>query len=128
MLKPSKNNYGQINLVTMRPYAKGEVLVDLSKGTMTKTRELRTIELAPDLHVDDAIGGYVQHHCDPNGFVDKQLQAVVAIRDLDAGAEVNFDYIVNESEISSSFDCRCGAGVCRGYIGTANSTRTYLEA
>jgi SET domain-containing protein len=49
-----------------------------------------------------------------------------ALRDIKIGEEINFDYTKNESNISTSFQCKCGAEKCIGLIGSSNSTPTHL--
>ena len=72
------------------------------------------------------MGGFVNHHCHPTCIVDKD-GLLVTTRDVLKGEVINFDYMVNESEIDSGFQCRCGAPTCHGYIGTANSHISFLE-
>ena len=40
----------------------------------------------------------------------------VAIRDIDEGEEITFDYHSTEDEIAEEFDCVCGSENCRERI------------
>lgn len=56
---------------------------------------------------------YFNHSCDPNTGLSGQ-SALVALRDIEAGEEVCFDYAMSESHPLFEFDCQCGTARCRG--------------
>jgi len=59
---------------------------------------------------------YVNHSCDPNcGFLDSSV-ILVAMRDIEPGEELTFDYAMTGtiSGMGDEFDCTCGATCCRG--------------
>jgi len=56
---------------------------------------------------------YFNHSCDPNTGLSGQ-SALVAMRDIEAGEEVCFDYAMSESHPLFEFDCHCGSKLCRG--------------
>lgn len=63
---------------------------------------------------------YVNHSCNPNSGFDGQI-FLVAMRDIEVGEEITYDYAIvmipNESSRSYfSFDCLCGHGACRGKV------------
>lgn len=64
---------------------------------------------------------YVNHSCSPNaGF--KSSQFLVAMRDIEPGEEVAYDYAMvlaaNPRSRNTFFmACRCGTALCRGVIG-----------
>lgn len=127
MLTFVKNKFGQVSLVAAETFKKDQVVFDLDMGEFSELRNLRTIELAPSVHVDHPWGRYTNHNCSPTCYVDKDHRVMRATRDINIGEEINFDYIINESEISSSFDCKCGSDNCRGFVGTSHSQPTYLK-
>jgi hypothetical protein len=55
---------------------------------------------------------YFNHSCDPNTGLSGQ-SALVAMRDIEAGEEVCFDYAMSESHPLFEFDCHCGSPLCR---------------
>src|SRR5262249_51493433 len=59
---------------------------------------------------------YVNHSCDPNSFIDKKDRVLRALRPIHPFEEITFDYLVNESEIASPFQCDCGVPNCRRLI------------
>jgi hypothetical protein len=59
------------------------------------------------------------HSCDPTcGFASKDEALVVAIRDIDPGEELTYDYQCMDTEISfyAGLNCRCGSYNCRGTL------------
>lgn len=66
---------------------------------------------------------YVNHSCNPNSRLvvseNTPEVAFVAIRDINEGEYVTFDYSTSEWDMDEKFDCRCGAPNCRGHIGGA---------
>lgn len=68
---------------------------------------------------------FVNHSCAPSAaWYGKELRA---LRILQAGEEVTFDYTETESEISTPFACRCGSINCRKTVGHLDSVDTSLK-
>lgn len=57
-------------------------------------------------------GEYVNHSCDPNLGVQGQI-TLVAMRDINAGEEVTFDYAMVDMSDADEFPCGCGTRLCR---------------
>ena len=70
-----------------------------------------SIESIYNGHVEDEIGQFLNHHCNPNAnvvnFMSKEFTGlrVVAIKDITKGDEITFDYNNTELELSSPFEC-----------------------
>jgi hypothetical protein len=58
-------------------------------------------------------GECVNHSCDPNLGVEGQI-TFVAMRDINAGEEVTFDYAMVDMSDADEFVCECGGPHCRG--------------
>jgi len=59
---------------------------------------------------------YVNHSCAPNcGFLDSSV-ILVAMRDIEAGEELTFDYAMTGTiaDMGDEFECTCGTPQCRG--------------
>ena len=52
------------------------------------------------------------HSCDPNLGFSGQI-GLVAMRDIDAGEELTFDYAMSDGEPYDEFECYCGKAGCR---------------
>lgn len=59
----------------------------------------------------------MNHHCDPN-TANVGDDTLVAIRDIQPGEEVTYDYATSEIDphVFAGWECRCGAANCRHYI------------
>lgn len=91
-------------------------------------------QLEQDLYLypETPEGRYINHSCDPNAGLRDDLE-MVALRDIQAGEEVFFDYSTTMSERSWTMPCRCGSQLCRGEISDFHdlplaAKRRYLEA
>jgi len=56
------------------------------------------------------------HSCDPNSGI-RGIFDIVAMRDINAGEEITWDYEMSEKS-DWRLDCSCGSRNCRGIIGT----------
>lgn len=55
------------------------------------------------------------HSCEPNlGFLGQI--GLVAMRDIDTGEELTFDYAMSDGEPYDEFECECGSLNCRGMV------------
>ena len=66
-------------------------------------------------------GDYVNHCCEPNAGLLGQI-VLVAMRDIQPGEEVCFDYAMSDASPYDEFECACGAVQCRGSV-TGNDWR-----
>ena len=58
---------------------------------------------------------YFNHSCDPNAGLNSPI-SLVAMRDIQVGEEVCFDYAMSDSGPADEFTCACGAPNCRGEV------------
>ena len=83
--------------------------------------KMRVIQIGPDTYLaEDGVHLYVDdlinHACEPNlGFVKGSVD-LYALRDIQAGEELLFDYSTCMNEPGWSIPCQCGAPTCRGQI------------
>ena len=87
----------------------------------TQPEEVRThaLQIDDDLFIASELpfadADYVNHSCDPNcGIVGSIL--LVAMRDVQAGEELCFDYAMTDTDDYDEFGCSCGTDLCRGTI------------
>jgi hypothetical protein len=60
-------------------------------------------------------GRYVNHSCDPNaGIVNDRM--LIALRPIETGEEIQFDYSTTMSRDHWTMECRCGRPTCRRVI------------
>ncbi len=58
---------------------------------------------------------WVNHSCEPNAGLQGQI-TLVALRDIEVGEEITFDYAMSDGCDYDEFDCGCAAKRCRGRI------------
>ncbi|XP_052100280.1 histone-lysine N-methyltransferase ASH1L-like isoform X2 [Mytilus californianus] len=69
------------------------------------------------------IGRFVNHSCKPNCEIQKwnvngvYRMALFALRDIESGEELCYDYNFHSYNMDSQQDCMCGSENCRGVIG-----------
>ena len=64
----------------------------------------------------DGVAAFINHSCDPNcesDEIDGQVW-IIAVRDIDAGEELTYDYCLYDGDDESP--CSCGADRCRGTL------------
>ena len=58
---------------------------------------------------------WVNHCCEPNAGLRGQV-TLVAMRDIEAGEEICYDYAMSDGSPYDGFDCLCGRAGCRGRV------------
>ncbi len=77
-----------------------------------------SIQVAEDyylLSVNDSEADWINHSCMPNAGLNGQI-VLVALRDIQPGEEITFDYAMSDGTAYDEFDCMCGSPDCRGYV------------
>lgn len=103
----------------------GWVVDRATLNTLPEENRFRSIQIDGELFLTSGPeadrGDYVNHSCAPNcGMYGSVI--VVAMRDIEPGEELTFDYAMCDTTDYSEFECRCGADECRGNV-TANDWR-----
>ncbi len=70
---------------------------------------------------------YFNHSCEPNAGLSGAI-SLVAMRDIEPGEEVCFDYAMSDSTDYDEFECACGSANCRGWILGSDWLRPELQA
>lgn len=120
---------GGRGVFALRSIKKGELLVVWGGDVITEERLLRLpfglrrlmIQVEEGHYLLSAHEGpadWINHSCDPNAGLSGQI-ALVAMRPIDPGEEICFDYAMSDSSSYDEFDCHCGTERCRNRV-TAN--------
>jgi len=77
-----------------------------------------SVQVGPGKHAEgeNEANSFLNHHCAPNVYIDTKGLCARALRDIEAGEELTFNYLTTEAELHSPFDCTCGAEHCFGHI------------
>lgn len=120
-LKECKHGKGLFATETIQ---EGELIFFVNGRIVTYEEGLRlpcggdhSVQIGPDLYVDPQYPSkYINHSCEPNAGIRDDL-SVVAIRRIEPGDEVTFDYSTCILERAFRLKCECGEANCRGWIG-----------
>ena len=121
---PDKGGFG---VYAIEQVSAGEV-VSVWGGYIVDTAQLErlpheiqqhTVQIEEGLY-SATIGGaetadFINHSCDPNLGLRGQI-TLVALRDIEVGEEVCFDYAMTDCTPYDEFECRCGTAACRGTV------------
>jgi SET domain-containing protein len=83
--------------------------------------EMRAMQIGPGLWLcqdeeNDSPDNYLNHSCEPNvGFTQGTL-SMFALREIQVGEEILWDYSTSMNEAGWRVRCYCGAATCRGEI------------
>jgi len=105
------------------------------KGTISTRPSKYTIQLGSNQHLNfpairrpnddvDYCWQYLNHCCEPNGYMNIKERTFRALRDIAPGEEISFNYLTTESEMAVPFHCICGSPNCFGYIQGRNFLTT----
>jgi hypothetical protein len=121
---PQKGGWG---VFAQEPVAQGELLV-VWAGDIINYRQLlrlpeklrrRSIQVEEGLYQvstrTSERADYINHSCSPNAGMSGQI-ALVAMRDIEPGEEICFDYAMSDGSPYDQFVCQCGAPECRGLV------------
>jgi hypothetical protein len=127
-----------LGVFAMKPIAKGTRIIEYVGERVSHNEADRRYEEkdANDSHtflfivdsktvIDAGVDGndarFFNHSCDPNceSTVEKRRVYIEAIRDIEPGAELTYDYQIQREDddpddIDAVFACRCGFPQCRG--------------
>lgn len=122
-LHPAK---GEHAVFALEPIAAGELLAVFG-GDMVSGRHLAmfgpgahrvTLQVDEDVFAVSRVlgpGDYFNHSCDPNAGLRGQL-SLVALRAIEPGEEICYDYAMSDGSPYDEFACACGAWLCRRQV------------
>jgi uncharacterized protein len=109
------------------PISKGDTVAAFGGSVAPRTvletfdadRQARSIQIDEDLYLISAPtpepGDMLNHSCEPScGLMGASI--LVALRDLEPGEELTFDYAMCDGSDYDEFACQCGAETCRGIV------------
>lgn len=101
-------------------FAEGEVVIVGKPVFRSPERTWQTVQIDVDAHVRISVPfEFVNHSCDPNCGIKPNRHAaydLVAMRGVEAGEEVTFDYCTTEWSIVGFDRCDCRSDRCRGIV------------
>lgn len=104
-------------VLAQRAYRPGDVVFRFEAAAPRAQRDADTVEDPAGDHLYHPLLAQTGHSCEPNCCVSFPDRALVAVRAIEPGEPITYDYETTESWFSHPFWCRCGARRCRGRIG-----------
>lgn len=85
----------------------------------SEDREARSIQIDDDLYLmsgdEPEPGDMVNHSCEPNCGLAGQV-LVIALRPIEVGEQLTFDYAMCDGYPEELFECECESAGCRGRV------------
>ena len=121
-----RDNEGVKGVIAKEDIVKDSVILYL-KGTISTRPTKYTIQLDRNKHLTfpavrkgaddlDYCWQYLNHSCEPNGYINAAERTLRAARNIRRGEELTFNYLTTESEMAAPFNCTCGSAHCFGFI------------
>lgn len=110
---------GAYALITDCRIARDEVVFVL-QGELTNRPSKYSIQIDEDKHLEPlhdphdlkSLIHFFNHSCDPSTYINFEDFSVRALRNLEPGEEVTFNYNTTEYEMSNPFKCHCDSENC----------------
>lgn len=106
------------SLFASEKFLRDEVLFEFQrKFSSHRTRTSMQIDEGLYQECDDpnAVENFLNHSCNPNGYINFKDLTYRALRDIEPGEELTYNYCTTEFETPFQFKCLCGSKNCYGY-------------
>jgi len=103
---------------TTESFVKDELILEFEQNFLKQPRK-DTLCVDENKHQyskdPNAVENFLNHSCDPNGYINFQDLTYRAIKPIKKGEELTFNYLTTEWDLAKTFDCDCGTK-CHGTI------------
>ncbi|HQZ33362.1 MAG TPA: SET domain-containing protein-lysine N-methyltransferase [Ilumatobacteraceae bacterium] len=113
--------------IAVEPIAAGEVVAAFGGRCLTRVefdllpvgQQVRSIQIGETLFlagpVEPEPADFINHSCDPNCAMSGNT-VVIAMRDIEVGDIISYDYATSDGCDYNEFECACGSTICRGKV------------
>ncbi len=122
-LKVKKSRVGGWGVFVTEKIKKGELVEAFDGKILTAKDDFTSYELHHSIQIAPAkwrmpagSAHLINHSCEPNCGI-RNLVEVVAMRDIEPGEEITWDYEMTEDSTWWRMQCKCETESCRGIIG-----------
>ncbi len=114
-------------LIAVEPIGAGEVVAAFGGRCLTRDdfdllpvgQQKRSIQIEETLFlagpVEPEPADFINHSCSPNCRMSGST-IVVALRDIEVGDALSYDYATSDGCDYDEFECACGSVICRGKV------------
>lgn len=111
----------------VEPIAAGNVVAAFGGRCLTRDEFdlLPTYQKARSIQVDEELflsgapepepSDFINHSCNPNCGMSGNT-VIVALREIEVGEELTYDYAMSDGSDYDEFECACGVTACRGKV------------
>ena len=117
-------------LFSNQSFEKGDTLISFTIRSLRQTPTYLTVQIDEKTHFEfePEFLQYMNHHCDPNVYLDLNTLSLVAVKPIQEGEELHFFYPSTEWKMDRPFACHCGSEKCIGLISGAHAlSKTQLS-
>lgn len=97
----------------------GRIVAETSLGDLPEILRSRSVQVEEGFYLVPEVDGepadFINHSCNPNAGLQGQI-ALVALRAIEPGEEICYDYAMTDGSPYDEFECRCGEAACRHHI------------
>lgn len=122
---PDKGGYG-IFAATFVPAGDllvvwgGSVVTGEQFAQLTPRERMHSVQIEENLYqvpsrIAPEPGDFINHSCTPNAGLSSSI-SLVALRNIEPGEEICFDYAMSDGTPYDEFDCACDSPLCRGRV------------
>lgn len=109
-----ESNKGK-SLFTKEEIKKDEKILEFEKKFQKNVTET-SMQIDENLHQESknltALENFLNHSCEPNGYIDFKDLTFRALRNIKKGEELTFNYNTSDWDMGEGFDCKCGSKNC----------------
>ncbi len=111
-----RQEFNRAAVYSARSYRAGQTVLRFEPLVWRSQRDPESVEHPSGGHIFHRLLARVTHSCAPNCRVSFQHRSLIALRDIEAGEPITFDYRTTEKSLSHPFQCRCGSASCVGRL------------
>jgi hypothetical protein len=106
----------RVAVYAARTYRAGQTVFTFEPVVWRGARDRETVEHPSGGHIFHPTLAHVTHSCAPSCRVSFMHRALIALRDIEPGEAVTFDYRTTEKRLAGPLECRCGSPSCVGRL------------
>lgn len=101
------------SLFTKSDIKKDEILIKF-EGKISKYPNKSTLQIEENKHLETVgkMYNFLNHSCEPNGYINLDDLTFRAHNKINKGEKINFNYLTTEWDMANKFQCHCKSKNC----------------